>query len=459
MTFTATLCQPSTELGFEDKLQLIKAEAARLLQPGIPITDRLPRLRATTRDLGVSLRDPELLRYLKDARREATGLPELITAADTLDLSTPEWIWEGVLMAGSLNLLLALPKVGKTTMLMALVGALHRQEGSFLGLPLAERCPPVLIIGTDQPERDWGRCLLDSGLVRRDEKGNARLCDPPIIGLAHARCPWHLDEEGIQRIAQKADEHPGLLIVLDSLHACTRILGLNENSAELANPVIDLMEAVGPYDATVVVIHHAGKGKAGNSASEFSRGSTALPAAASQIITLKALKPEAGSGSSRRLILEAEGRAARPVELVIERQSDGSWISSGDYATVVAAQKRQELQDTLSPRAKDILSRLRELVSHGADWVSATDLAEDLVIGDEPGRRVLRRDLEKLVKADLIEADPDSCAPGKAKLYRPVQPPGDKTKAVKTTLPSAATEGETQLFAPTESVVPLTDQA
>jgi hypothetical protein len=458
MTITTPLHQPSTDLGFETKLQLIKSEAVRLLQPGIPITDRLPRLRATTRELGLSLRDSELLRYLKDARREATGVPELITSADTLDLSTPEWIWEGVLMAGSLNLLLALPKVGKTTLLMALVGALHRKETSFLGLPLAERCPPVLIIGTDQPERDWGRNLLDSRLIWRDDKGNARLCDPPIIGLAHAGCPWHLDEEGIQRIAQEADKHPGLLIVLDSLHACTRVLGLNENSAELANPVIDLMEAVGPYDATVVVIHHAGKGKAGTSASEFSRGSTALPAAASQIITLKALQPEAGSGGSRRLLLEAEGRAARPVELVIERQPDGSWISSGDYTTVVAAQKRQELQDALPQRAKDLQNSIRELADHSAEWVSAADLAEHLAIHDEPGKRVLRRDLERLVKCGLLEADPESCAPGKAKLYRPVQNPEDETAAVDTNPPPAAVTAEEQLPTPTENVVPLTVQ-
>ena len=246
----------------EENIRAIRIVATDLISnETIKISDRLAILRMKAKDLGISLRDNELLYYLKEARINAAGIPELVTADDVLDLSEPEWICEHLLMARCLNLIVALPKIGKTAFIIGLLGALFRQEDSFVGFRLVGPCPPVLIVGTDQPERDWARILQSSDLVRIDEDGNARLCDPPIIGLAHSGCPWHLDDERIEKIAQKAEENPGLLIIVDSLHACSRPLGIGENAVEMADPVIGLMEAVGPHKATVVVIHHANKSR------------------------------------------------------------------------------------------------------------------------------------------------------------------------------------------------------
>ncbi|MCP9841273.1 hypothetical protein KBY93_11610 [Synechococcus sp. J7-Johnson] len=93
--------------------------------------------------------------------------------------------------------------------------------------------------------------------------------------------PLHLDPEGIDRIAAYAQQRPGLLIVIDSLSACVAPLGLKEESPQIAEPIHHLMQQVEPHGATVVLIHYAGKGRAGEGASQASRGSTAVPAVAS----------------------------------------------------------------------------------------------------------------------------------------------------------------------------------
>jgi len=404
-------------------IESLKSHADLLVHPSVPIPERVLRLRMKAKEIGISANDAELRRYLNDARRKAAGRIELVTAADPLDLSSPEWICDGILMEACINLLLAQPKVGKTSLIMALVGALHRGEDSFLEHPLRKECPPVLIIGTDQPERDWARILLGCQLAVRDAEGIGRLCDPPIIGLAHAGCPWQLDEEGIERIAQMAEKHNRLLIIVDSLSACTRTLGLNENSPEFASPVIELMEAVGPYKATLVVIHHMGKGKANVSVGMSSRGSTALPAAASQIIELKPDGAYGSTGQNKRVVLRTEGRAANPITMGIERDADGTWRTVGTNPIELKRQQLEDAESSLQPECLGVLKGVRELMAFAKVWVSTTEVANHLQRSGDNAKRTLRRHLERLVKEGLLDVDPDSKKSGSTKRYRAVDPP------------------------------------
>jgi hypothetical protein len=220
----------------------------------------------------------------------------------------------------------ALPKQGKTSLVVALIAAWHHGAGTFLDRPLQGPCPPVLLIGTDQGQADWGRLLQPAGLV--DAEGRIL---PPIVMLAHSGGPVQLSPEGIDLIAEQAERTPGLLVLIDSLAAWIAPLGLKEESPEVAMPVAELMEQLEPHGATVVLIHHASKGRAGEGTTSASRGSTALPALASQILKLG--PASAGNTQDRRRVLTTDAREGVGLALVIERDGSG-WIVHGGLETL-----------------------------------------------------------------------------------------------------------------------------
>jgi len=410
--------QQKQELTAREKIETLRDAAGFLIEAETSHSDRIPLLRAMARDLVISLRDEELRGMLWDARRAASGSAELLTQADEIDLSPTPWCWDGVVMAGALNLLVSLPKIGKTALVLAWIAAWHRGDIHFLERELVGACPPVLIVGTDQPKSDWARMMAPLGLVSTNTTGTRGRLQPPIIGLAHAGQPIHLDPEGIERIAAYASEHPGLLVVVDSLAACMRPLGIAEESADFAGPIGDLVEAIEPHGATVVAIHHSNKGRAGDSATMASRGSTALPATASQIIKLGRVPSNQPNPADRRVVVETEGRGGLPVRLLIERDEGGSWISHGDAEAVTQAQQRAEQEESLSDAHRDALEAVREMCEQ-MDSVTAMEVADRLQSKGESAERTMRRRLDSMARRGLLVSDTIATLHGRQKRYRP----------------------------------------
>ncbi len=292
------------------KLARLRQRAADILTSKTLYAERLPILRAEAKTLDLTIRDPELGAMLTAARRATTGSDQPVTPSQWLDVTPTQWLWDGVVMPGRLNLLIALPKQGKTSLVLAWIAAHHRNEPAFLDRTLHGPCPPVLLVGTDQGSKDWGQMLVQASLA--EQQGSKVRIVAPLVALHHAGAPLHLDHEGIDRIAAYAQEHPGLLIIIDSFSACVAPLGLKEESPQIAEPIHDLMEQLEPHGATVVLIHHAGKGRAGEGASLASRGSTALPAVASQTIKLG---PASANPSDPRKLLTTEGRGGSRLRL------------------------------------------------------------------------------------------------------------------------------------------------
>jgi hypothetical protein len=179
--------QPSApkqaDLCAQKKIATLRVYAGVLIESTTGHGDRIPLMRARARDLDISLRDGELQRLLWDAHRATTGAAELLTQADEIDLTPTPWCWDGIVIAGSLNLMVSLPKIGKTSLLLAWIAAWHRGDLHFLERELVGPCPPVLIVGTDQPKADWARMMRPLGLVRTNEAGTRGRLQPPIIGL------------------------------------------------------------------------------------------------------------------------------------------------------------------------------------------------------------------------------------------------------------------------------------
>lgn len=387
--------------------------AAKLQADRVGFAERLPTLRHRATEMGFQIRDHELTGLLVAARRQRLGVDGLLGTGSVLDMSPEPWAWRGLLLRGCLNLLVALPKQGKTSLLVSLISAWHHGAKTFLDRELIGPCPPVLLIGTDQGQADWGRMLQAAGLV--DENGRIL---PPIVALAHSGRPVHLDPEGIDTIAGKAQQHPGLLVVIDSLSACISPLGLKEESPEIAMPVAELMEQLEPHGATVVLIHHASKGRSGDSATSASRGSTALPALASQILKLAPATPS--NPRDNRRVLTTEGRGGTPQALVIERD-DSTWLLHGDADALEQEHQRAAAIRKLNDRQSEALDLLRDRWAIQEHHTTASDVVEALGIkGTTPqdqGLRILKQ-LENKKLAQKIRL-PDRFGGRGAYAFRP----------------------------------------
>ena len=201
----------------------------------------------------------------------------------------------------------------------------------------------------DQTETDWQECLVRAGLS--DPEGNLNRC---IVALFHKGCPLHLDEGGIDQIVEFCRLFPNLIVLLDSYDAATAALGLEERSSSYVDRLIDLQEAIAPFSSSLIVIHHANRHLNKGRASNASRGTTALPAAVSQTVSLAWVSdPEDNplAPADYRVKLITEGRAGRPLDLLIEQIDEGfNWISNGSAAEVARQQAMEGILDKLTDR-------------------------------------------------------------------------------------------------------------
>ena len=401
-------------------IEAVKAEALRLLQGDIPSRERMTHLRAFTDGLRTRFERSELQQYLWQARRELAGAAEPVARGGRLKLEPTSWLWEGVLMAVRTTLVVALPKVGKSRLVTMALGRLQRGDPSFLGQPLPPAKPLILIVGSDQSQDDWQLCLVRAGLS--DEDGNLDDC---IVGLFHKGVPLHLDEAGIDQIVEYCSQYPGLVILVDCYSACVGSLGLEEKSDTYAGPLLDLQEAIAPYGATLILIHHSNRHSAGGRASSASRGTTALPAAVSQTVGLAwVTDPEENplAPADYRIKLTTEGRAGKPLDLLIEQIDDGfDWKLHGSASDVARQKAIQDVVDGLKGRSEDAL---QEMVTHWqctSRGMDAVHLAAALDLPDNRARELI----ESLLRKNLLQAAGTKAAAGglggkPRNLYRPV---------------------------------------
>jgi len=350
-------------------------------------------LRLYADEVGFPLNERTAAVLLNKAAGAINGVAEPRKKGQKLDTSAVPWAWEGVIMSGTFNLLVAPPKVGKSALMVGMISAWHHGEESYLGQPLHGICPKVYIVGTDQPESDWYTLFKREGLVTSDgELGG------PVEMLWHTGAPLHLTDEGISHLGEIAAENPGSFFLLDSYHACCAVLGLEEAASSFDGPARKLAEALAPHKCTLAAIHHSNKGVTGGNATQASRGSNALPAAASLTILMNWFKQpaEGQTQSDHRVVLKTQGRA-KGTTLLIELQDDG-WTHHGDGESVLAAEAMQEAADELQGRQADIFDYMCERWAAGEFPVSTNELQD---VAKCNASKVLRA-LRALEKKSLI---------------------------------------------------------
>ena len=357
--------------------------------------DRVIHLREKARELGLRIKDDEIRKKVWQGRARKAGAVEMLAPGMAIDAPEEVWAWENIIMQSDTNLLVALPKVGKTTLIIdAIAKWFLKVSDDHLGQKFNGDCPEVVIVGTDMPKSRWMPLLGRFGLASLDEDKKWHLLENgPIKGLFTTNNPIHLDEAGLSRIADEVAKYKGCLLLCDSYAKLIQPFGLSEGDANFAGPLADLQEVVSPYDVTSIVIHHSGHARKGQGAVAASRGSTALPAAVSQVINMKWLR-RTEDATDKRVVLETEGRG-EDLSIVILQEME-RWTLEGDASELMAQQQLEEDEAKLN----DTQFLALELVRKRSPLDTT---ANDLVAEHGGSPRQARRTLEQLANKKLIK--------------------------------------------------------
>ena len=408
------------EKRIDEKIYLLEEEIDNLFLTNETIKpqNRIIFIRDFCKKIGLNLKENELTKYLWEGRKRAKGVEEEFNQDSIIEAPEEVWFWDNILMLQDSNVLSAMPKVGKTTLLIEAIGKWSRGAGEFLGEKFIGECPPVIIIGTDMPKNRWCKLLNKFGLAQSIGEDKWKILDP-IKVLFTQNNPVHIDEDGLNKIADLAAKYPKCLFLVDSYSKCCP-KGIDERTNHFSEPLADLQEVVAPYNSTLVVIHHSGKAKT-NSAVEGARGHTSFTGAVSQCLHMKWLGKDENINDSR-VILSSEGRG-KEMQMVIQ-QEDTGWELMGDYAEVIAEKHNQDRRENLNDRQEIVLELCESRSPVHTTYIEvASELKkeEGKVVSD----RTCRRALEQLVKLGLLEVKKKVTEQGKENWYFAKKPPKD----------------------------------
>ena len=355
--------------------------------------DRLSILRKENEGLKLKLTEKELQKILWEARRLNGERPMPLIGGCEIVLPSTEWWLDGIIQAGVINLLVAMPKTGKTRFIIRIIKALLHGENYFLERRLNWRKPSVLILGNDQTAREWAVLLRGNELIDRNN-----ILTESISTVFAKESPEYIDEQGIARMQTWAKHSGGGIILIDSLATCMPSNGVSENDPEFVQPLAVLQEKVAPYGATIILIHHTSK-TASSKGVVASRGTSALPALCSQILYLRHDEEEQDDDDGGQLILITESRAAQSVELYLTMDKKGEW-SAKSSGTLRKERLHKKIAERLNSRQRDVYE---QLVLSNTEGITAKGLA--LVVSFDGGdeERKARASLDQLVKYGLAK--------------------------------------------------------
>lgn len=325
--------------------------------------------------LGVDtpFRDSDLQRYLRQAKLNRDGRKDFISGDTALKIREQEWLWEGVIMREATNMIFALPKIGKTRLMLALLSSFLKGRGEFAGLPIRQGNERLLILGPDQSETSWGGYLQKAGLA--DAQGHL---DQGIVAMTTAETFFQLDDYWLSRVEEKLREHGPLIVLLDSYSAAIRALGVDENRSESAVPLMKLHNLINQYSSTLIVIHHSNKAGGEGSAAQASRGSSAISAAADNLIQMSSFRGD-GEEGAKKYELRVEGRAETDgVPLIGFSKHSDEWMSYGSVHEAKAELQKDENYDALTSAQLLVLNALVEATTQHNKGLSVSDLAQAL---------------------------------------------------------------------------------
>lgn len=311
-----------------------------------------------------------------------------VEPGEDFSASSQSWLLDEVFLVG-LNLLVGMPGAGKSRLLIALAAAFLNGQDTFLQRKLlsgVER--QVLIVGTDQDRQQWGALLAEQGLadvigkevVDGQEKVTYRL--HPRIHLKTSGGGFRLDADGMRWIRNWNQEHPGGVVIVDSLSAVLPpgVKEADESAGRLMRQV-EMARQGNPC----IVTHHTNKQSAmsGELGVYSGSGSGSIDRAISRHIGL-AYETHSECGKEKlhtespRRVITSQKRGAANQRLIVENGPFNTW----DYIST-AAEDRELKRQAQGGDAAERLTGWKKtiyglLAAAGGKWLATSEVTAAL---------------------------------------------------------------------------------
>lgn len=251
----------------------------------------------------------------------------LIPAANLVSMAEDEtdWIWEGVLPSGGLSLVVAKPKVGKTTLAFNLAVALSRGD-DFLGK--RTRQATVVYLALEEKRGELQRSLSKLGVT--DEPLYFHFGPAPV--------------EAMKEVEPLIRETGAKFLVIDILQKFCRVKDLNDY-AQVTRALEPLMATARALNCHIQLLHHAGKRDREDG--DDILGSTGLLGGVDTSIHIK-------KRDKRRTLFTIQRYGDDLPETVVILRADGSLEATGSREQVEVDETIPLVVDALSQGAQTI---------------------------------------------------------------------------------------------------------
>jgi len=195
---------------------------------------------------------------------EDSGELEMENANDMLDEEPKEqtWLVEGLIPDDGASMIVAKPKVGKSTVARALAVAVARGDESFMGRRLNTHGHVFYISFKGEGTRKSIHRELHKLTGGRKE-----------VGRLHIFCDKLAPGDILSRVKRSVKKHKPVLVVIDTFQALAQVKDINDYSMA-AEKIKPLLELAG--DGHILFVHHSPKNAIDGDMGSMVQGSTVL---------------------------------------------------------------------------------------------------------------------------------------------------------------------------------------
>ena len=405
----------------ETQLKALRRRASLLVHdPSIRPEDRQILLRQDENAKALRTSEAELSRMLIQAQAEKDGRLQLVGEGRKLSRKPVKWLLEDLLIKDGTNLVYAEPKAGKTRFLLGALGALLNGEDEYLGKKLFDKGEKLFIAGPDMTQATWAEFLEDYRLADATGLLHERISDITCAGMN-----FRLNEEGIQLCEDQARANPGIVILIDAFASCMWGMGQDENKSTIADALVQLMNAVAQFRATLIVVHHANKRSSEAGITGGVRGSSAITAVVDQIVSMRTVRKPGTDEETGEVAIQTRGRASKPIALSVRQGEDGkSWESLGSPEQRQQAEQVAKAGAKLSLKQKQAMVQLCRQYREDKRPLGVTELCQMMGMIPKLHRKHVQNYVDGLIEAKGFVKKVGHLQEGKAKsrhLYLPTE--------------------------------------